>query len=168
MLVPPSAIATFKILFVCLCNICRSPAAQGTMIKLLNEYNINNVEIDSAGTVGYLRNFLPDQRMRDAGSKRGIIIDHRARQIEQEDFDNFDLIIAMDNSNYDVLTMMGSVYDPYFNKDKIQKMINYVSDPKGFTEIPDPYFESEDDIKMVLDLIYDGCLGILKSLNLIK
>lgn len=89
-----------RVLFVCLGNICRSPAAQGIMQALVDEAGeTDRWEIDSAGTGGYHVGDLPDSRMRLAARRRGLELDHICRQVRTSDFDRFDLIIAMDDSN---------------------------------------------------------------------
>lgn len=160
-----NTISLLKILFVCLGNICRSPAAHGTMIYLLNKHNITNIEVDSAGTSSWNEGNLPDERMRSAGMTRGIQLNHRARQVTQNDFEYYDLIIAMDDSNYQTLRRLGK--DKY--NDKIKKMVDYIKDSKysQYTEIPDPYYGDTNDFDNVLDLVYEGCIGILKQNNLI-
>ena len=160
-----NVITSLKILFVCLGNICRSPAAHGTMQHLINKYNLTNIEVDSAGTSSWNVGNLPDERMRSAGITRGIQLNHRARQVNQKDFQYYDLIIAMDDNNYNTLRKVG---DNKYN-DKIKKMINFINDTKykQYTEIPDPYYGDTDDFYNVLDLVYEGCMGILKQYNYI-
>lgn len=153
-----------KILFVCLGNICRSPAAHGVMEYLINiEYpNLKEkLYIDSCGTSDYNTGSLPDYRMIEEAGKRNILLNHRSRTINLDDLEKFDMIIAMDKSNYFDIVSMGA------DKNKVFQMINFVSDRKGLNEIPDPYYGYQDDFQLVLDLVYDGCKGILKYLKLI-
>ena len=150
-----------KILFVCLGNICRSPAAQGIMIHLLStEYkNLKNkIIVDSCGTSDYNSGDLPDRRMREEASKRGIKLEHRSRIINNNDLRNNDLIIAMDNSNYEDIIYMGG------DKNKVKKMIDYVKNIKNYNEIPDPYYGGPSDFNLVLDLLEDGCRNIIQSI----
>ena len=150
-----------KILFVCLGNICRSPAAHGIMLHLLStEYNnlSNKIFVDSCGIIDYNAGNLPDRRMREEAFKRGIHLDHRARCINKNDLINYDLIIAMDNENYEDIIYKGG------DKKKVKKMIDYVKDKKGYNEIPDPYYGGPKDFNLVLDLLEDGCKGIIQSL----
>ena len=150
-----------KILFVCLGNICRSPAAQGIMLHLLSTtYNSfkNNIFVDSCGTIDYNVGNLPDNRMREEAFKRGINLDHRARVINKNDLIKYDLIIAMDNENYEDIIYMGG------DKKKVKKMIDYVKDKKGYKEIPDPYYGGYKDFNLVLDLLEDGCKNLIQSL----
>ena len=91
-----------RILFVCLGNICRSPAAHGVMEDVVSAHGMNDVvEIDSAGTYGGHAGDLPDPRMRTAASRRGYNLTHRARKFREEDFLRFDKIIVMDDMNYE-------------------------------------------------------------------
>ncbi len=94
---------TTKLLFVCLGNICRSPAAEGVMRRLVEREGLaGRIECDSAGTYGGHAGELPDHRMRRAASARGYDLNHhRARQVRTEDFDRFDMILTMDDSNYE-------------------------------------------------------------------
>ena len=150
-----------KILFVCLGNICRSPAAHGTMLHLLSTEFINlknKIIVDSCGTSDFNTGNLPDRRMREEAKKRGIKLDHRARCINNNDLKNYDLIIAMDNSNYEDIIYMGG------DKNKVKKMINFVENDKGYNEIPDPYYGNTKDFNIVLDLVEDGCKGIIQYL----
>ena len=89
-----------KIIFICLGNICRSPAAQGVMQRLVEERGMDDkFEIDSAGTYSGHHGQLPDPRMRRHASRRGYNLTHRARPITSDDLDHFDIIVAMDESN---------------------------------------------------------------------
>ena len=91
-----------KVLFVCLGNICRSPAAHGIFEKMVAERGLNDkIEVDSAGTYPGHRGELPDPRMRRAALERGYNLSHRARTVSEDDFYDFDLIIVMDDSNYE-------------------------------------------------------------------
>ena len=148
---------TLKVLFVCLGNICRSPAAHGTMLHILSQKSISNVEADSCGTGSWHTGDLPDSRMRKAAKTRGIELTHRARQLNKSDFTSFDIIVTMDDDNYSTVLGRGAP------KDKVKKMIDFVSDKKGNDEIPDPYYGGEDGFHLVLDLVYDGCINILKQ-----
>ena len=90
----------YKILFVCLGNICRSPAAEGILQKLLQKVKLSeNIEVDSAGTYGGHAGELPDSRMRAHATCRGYKLTHRSRQIKWDDFEKFDLILGMDDTN---------------------------------------------------------------------
>lgn len=97
----------YKILFVCLGNICRSPAAQAVMERIVAERGISDkVEVDSAGISGYHRGDLPDKRMRVHAARRGLQLTHLSRPVSHSDFERFDLIIGMDDANVDDLCDM--------------------------------------------------------------
>lgn len=97
-----------SILFVCLGNICRSPAAEGVMRHMAAKAGVSEmIEIDSAGTYSGHVGDLPDVRMRRAASQRGYELLHRARQIREEDFERFDMIIVMDDMNYETVHRLG-------------------------------------------------------------
>ncbi|MBP7210701.1 MAG: low molecular weight phosphotyrosine protein phosphatase, partial [Paludibacteraceae bacterium] len=114
---------TTKILFVCLGNICRSPAAEGIMLHLIKEKGCSELfEIDSAGIIDYHQGELPDSRMRTHAIKRGYNLTHRARRITIDDFYNFDLILGMDNSNIDALRELAPTVE---TKNKISRVSDY-------------------------------------------
>lgn len=148
-----------KILFVCLGNICRSPAAQAVF-----QYNIDQArlyqqfKLDSAGTANYHEGELPDARMRLHGAKRGYNLYSRARQLKAEDGDDFDVIITMDDSNY---ANVQRIFTAKQMK-KVHKMCDYTE--LDFSEVPDPYYEGEEGFEQVFDLLEDACLGLQKSL----
>ena len=90
----------YKLLFVCLGNICRSPAAEGVMLRLIDERNLaDRISVDSAGTYGGHAGSLPDNRMRIHARRRGYELTHRSRRVTGDDFVNFDLIVGMDTGN---------------------------------------------------------------------
>ncbi len=102
----------YKILFVCLGNICRSPAGQGVMERIVDERGLNDrIFIDSAGISSYHSGDLPDQRMRVHATRRGLNLTHRSRQVCSDEFERFDLILAMDDSNYDHLRRLANSPD---------------------------------------------------------
>lgn len=154
-----------KILFVCLGNICRSPAAEGVMRALVEEAGLSDtVTIDSAGTGRYHIGELPDRRMRIAARRRGIELTHRCRQVETDDFSRFDLIVAMDESNYRNLREMS----PSVEGDrKIVRMSEFFSteNRREHSYVPDPYYEGAEGFELVLDLLQDGCTNLLTTLR---
>lgn len=152
-----------KILFVCLGNICRSPAAQGIMQSLIDERNIQNeFELDSAGLYGGHAGDLPDYRMRQHAYKRGYNLSHISRPVKSSDFDYFDLIVAMDDSNYFRLKTLAPTIE---DQQKIVKMIDYVKGYPKYHSIPDPYYEGSEGFEIVLDLLEDGCRNLLNDLK---
>lgn len=151
-----------KILFVCLGNICRSPAAQGIMEKLVEEQGIaNQFEIDSAGLYGGHAGDLPDHRMRVHAQRRGLNLTHRSRQVKESDFERFDLIVAMDDSNYDRLRAMAPTTE---NEKKVVRMADFFTLHPWADCVPDPYYDGADGFENALDLIEDGCFTLLKRI----
>ena len=152
-----------KILFVCLGNICRSPAAQGIMQDLINRKGLQNeFYIDSAGLYGGHANELPDYRMRVHAKRRGYNLDHRSRPVRTSDFEDFDLIIAMDDSNFSRLRKMAPSIE---DENKIVRMIDYVKGYPQFHSVPDPYYEGSEGFEIVLNLLEDGCKNLLDCLS---
>lgn len=150
------------ILFVCLGNICRSPAAQGVMEALVKEKGVaDRFIIDSAGLYGGHAGDLPDRRMRVHARMRGLDLTHRSRQVRESDFDRFDLIVAMDNSNYDNLRRMAPTPEA---EAKVVKMADYFRQHPWADCVPDPYYGGAQGFENALDLIEDGCRNLLSSL----
>lgn len=151
------------ILFVCLGNICRSPAAECIMKMKLEKlgYAENEVRIDSAGIGSWHEGQLPDRRMRSHGCDRGYDISSRARQIRREDFDRFDFIIGMDHEN--VADLMSLARTPEDRK-KILRMADFFTRHKGFDTVPDPYYGGDRGFELVLDMLEDACDGVIDRL----
>lgn len=148
-----------KLLFVCLGNICRSPAAENIMHALAAAQGID-LECDSAGTANYHTGAAPDRRMTLAAQRRGITLTGRARQFSKADFSKFDLILAMDRSNYDNIMAL----DPERKYQDRVKMICEFCTTHGDQEVPDPYYGGEAGFDYVIDLLTDACQGLLQSL----
>ena len=153
--------AISSILFVCMGNICRSPAGENVMRKLLEDASLaNEIRCDSAGTIGYHTGHPPDSRMILAGRKRGLPMPGSARRVTREDIDVFDLILAMDDDNYAELIKLSTEH----NHHKIKRFCEYCvvySD----SEVPDPYYGEAADFEHVLNLLEDGCAQILKEIR---
>ena len=144
-----------RILFVCLGNICRSPAAHGVMERLVAERGVaDRFEIDSAGLYGGHAGDLPDSRMRAHARRRGLELTHRSRQVRESDFDRFDIIVAMDDSNYDRLRAMAPTPE---EEKKIVKMADFFTQHPWADCVPDPYYDGAQGVENALDLIEDGC-----------
>ena len=152
-----------RILFVCLGNICRSPAAQGIMQKYVDEQTLQQeFYIDSAGLYSGHAGELPDSRMRLHARQRGYILDHRSRPVRPTDFQDFDIIVAMDDTNFSRLRNLAPTLE---DENKIVRMIDYVKGFPQYHSIPDPYYEGAEGFEIVLDLLEDGCRNLLKSLE---
>ena len=153
---------TTKLLFVCLGNICRSPAAENIMNHLIEQEGLSDRFIcDSAGTGGWHVGALPDGRMRAAAKSRGMNFVGSARQFKAIDLREFDLILAMDRDNYQNILAL----DPQGKfTDKVKMMCDYC---QTYTdkEVPDPYYGGGDGFNYVIDLLFDACDGLLKSLK---
>ena len=148
-----------KLLFVCLGNICRSPSAENLMRHLLTQKNLlDKFELDSAGTSSYHIGSPPDSRMRAAARKRNIELKGKARQIEDFDLDYYDLILAMDKSNYQNIKYLDRK-GKYHHK--IKMMCDFASQYND-TEVPDPYYGGESGFDYVIDLLLDACDGLLE------
>ncbi len=153
-----------RILFVCLGNICRSPAAEGVMKAIVAaEGAESRFEIDSAGTGSYHIGDQPDRRMRVHARRRGLELDHICRQVRESDFDNFDLIIGMDASNIANLRRIAPTPEA---ERKIHSMGEWIGIGGGhYDYVPDPYYEGAEGFELVLDLLDDGCRRLYDSLR---
>ncbi len=151
-----------KILFVCLGNICRSPAAEGVMKAIVHrEGRDEDFLIDSAGIGNWHVGQLPDWRMRRHGEKRGYRFDSLARQFTVEDFDRFDLILAMDDENFESIRIKSRHKS---DMQKVRILANYLSNHPGVATIPDPYYGGDHAFKYALDLIEDACETLFRQL----
>ena len=149
---------SYKLLFVCLGNICRSPSAENIMNHLIKEQALDSQIIcDSAGTSAYHIGSAPDRRMNRAAQKRGLELVGTARKFRAVDFDKFDLILAMDRSNYQDILYLDRI-DKY--RDKVQMICNFATQHQD-KEVPDPYYGGEDGFNYVIDLLFDCCSGLL-------
>lgn len=152
-----------KILFVCLGNICRSPAAQGVMQAVVERRGLSDmVELDSAGTYGGHAGDLPDRRMRSAATNRGYELTHRARRFREEDFLLFDRIIVMDDMNYEDVSRLAP---QRLYLDKLYRFVEFCRHHPQWSYVPDPYYEGREGFELVLDLLEDGCEGLLEQIT---
>lgn len=144
--------AKIRILFVCLGNICRSPAAEGIMRDItLRCGDSHRWEIDSAGIGNWHAGQLPDHRMRVHARRRGLELTHHARQVKPDDFDNFDIIIGMDSQNIADLRRLAPSPEAM---EKIMPMSAWFDDiATRYDYIPDPYYEGAEGFELVLDLL---------------
>jgi protein-tyrosine phosphatase len=151
-----------KLLFVCLGNICRSPAAENIMNHLTAQAGMSSqIECDSAGTASYHTGNPPDRRMQAAATKRQIPMTGCARQFTKADFTAFDLILAMDLENYHNILALDS-QGQY--RDKVKLMCDFATEHPD-KEVPDPYYGGADGFDYVIDLLLDACSGLLQELE---
>ena len=150
-----------RLLFVCLGNICRSPAGENVMNHLLAKEGLAaQFEVDSAGTAGYHIGNPPDGRMTKAARDRGIAMKGRARQVKPADFEEFDWIFAMDRSNYeDLAAVRRRCANP------TAKLVLFCDfcEEHDESEVPDPYYGGPEGFEKVLDLLEDGCGVFLRK-----
>ena len=152
-----------RVLFVCLGNICRSSAADEIFRSQTIARGLEGeFEIDSAGTYGGHAGELPDPRMRAAGKKRGYNFTHRSRKVRSEDFERFDLLLAMDDSVYESLSRLAPSVE---GLQKLERMADYIPAHFGYDFVPDPYYEGADGFELVLDMLEEGCSVLLDKLS---
>ena len=149
-----------KILFVCLGNICRSPAAEAVFQKYVDDLGVDHISCDSAGTSGYHDGERADPRMIEHGLKRGFDLLSRSRKVKESDFLNFDHIVAMDESNMQNLKKV----EPSNSRAKLSMMCHFAEN-RSETEVPDPYFGGPEGFEVVYDILEDACRGLLNSLD---
>jgi protein-tyrosine phosphatase len=156
-----SAAAPTRLLFICLGNICRSPAAEGVFLHLLEREGLQEAfEVDSAGTGSWHVGNRADPRMRAAASRRGIHLPSRARQLEPADLTRFDHILAMDADNLSAIEAMA-------RRHAVTAQIGPITGHCRrlvAREVPDPYYGGADGFDQVLDLLEDACEGLLQDL----
>lgn len=151
-----------SVLFVCLGNICRSPAAEGIFKSMVEKQGLKDkIAIDSAGTSDYHIGDLPDARMRAHASTRGYNLNSKARQLVVEDFEKFDYVIAMDDSN---LAHINALDLNNAFKAKIFKMTDFLTKIEA-SFVPDPYHGGNSGFERVLDILEDACQGLLKRIT---
>lgn len=148
-----------RILMVCMGNICRSPTAEAVCRAKIRE-RLLNIEVDSAGTIGYHQGDKPDSRAMAAGKRRGLSFDGmRARQVIDADFEYFDLILAADNSN---LADLRRRCPPEYQY-KLKLMLSYGDCDTD--EVPDPYYGGEQGFEFVIDLLEESMEALLEQLS---
>lgn len=154
-----------RLLFVCLGNICRSPTAEGTMRTLVREAGMEEeIELDSAGTGSWHVGSAPDERATAAAAGRGIVLEGAARRVRAEDFDEFDLILAMDSSNLADLEALAEG-DAQRAKVRLLREFDHASEGVAPLEVPDPYYGAGDGFERVLDQVQAACAGLLEQIR---
>jgi protein-tyrosine phosphatase len=150
-----------RILFVCMGNICRSPAAEGVLKHILNQYGSFNLDVESCGIGDWHIGQAPDMRMQETAKARGIALTSRAQQFNTTFFDVFDYILV---SDHEVMKFLYKYAQKPEHKAKIALMTEYSSNYKG-QEVPDPYYEPDAAFDLVLDMLEDSCKGLLKHVS---
>lgn len=152
----------FRILLVCMGNICRSPTAEGVLRQFIKINSLGDkVEVDSAGTHGYHVGEAPDSRTQRAAAVRGYNLSQfRARKVARQDLDYFDLILAMDKSNLDNLQRIATPEQ----QSKLGLFMDYA---KNFEddEVPDPYYGLGHGFDLVLDMVEDASQGLIEDIR---
>ncbi|WP_352422441.1 low molecular weight protein-tyrosine-phosphatase [Proteiniphilum sp.] len=152
-----------RLLFVCLGNICRSPAAEGIMATVVKKHDLQDIiEVDSAGTSGWHEGELPDERMRLHGERRGYNFDSPARKFRKSDFDDFDYILVMDRQNFSTVRSLATGKE---QTDKIHMMTEFSRQYTHHDHVPDPYYGGTSGFELVLDLLEDACEGLLQAIK---
>jgi protein-tyrosine phosphatase len=154
--------ATVKVLFVCMGNICRSPTAEGVFRKLVQLQGLEHqIEIDSAGTHAYHVGSAPDPRAQSAAIKRDINLSSlRGRQIQHDDLDDFDYVLAMDRDNYQDIQLLADGG----NKGKVSLFLDFARNHSE-QEVPDPYYGGANGFERVLDMVEDAAEGLLEHIR---
>lgn len=152
----------YRVLLVCMGNICRSPTAEGVLRLFIRNNNLGDkVEVDSAGTHGYHVGEAPDGRTQRAAAIRGYNLSQlRARKVARQDLDYFDLILAMDKTNLDNLQRMAT-------PDQQKKLKLFMDYAKNYDddEVPDPYYGLGHGFDLVLDMVEDASQGLIDELK---
>ncbi len=151
-----------SVLFVCMGNICRSPTAEGVMRALVAEAGLSDrIRLDSAGTGAWHAGSSPDPRSTEAAALRGIRLEGAARQVRVEDFEAFDVIVALDRANARDLRRLAPDVDAAA---KIRLLREFDPAAGGDLDVPDPYYGEADGFGRVLDLVDAACRGLLNDL----
>jgi len=150
-----------RVLFVCLGNICRSPTAEGVLRHQLQAAGLaDKIEVASAGTGDWHVGKAPDRRTLAAAQRRGYDFSaQRAQQVERDDFARYDLILAMDQSNLADLKRL----QPAASGAELDLFLRRYDG--AVDEVPDPYYDGEQGFEHVLDLIEQGCQGLVRELR---
>jgi protein-tyrosine phosphatase len=157
-----SASKTTRVLMVCLGNLCRSPTAEAVLRKKVHEAGLDDrIEVDSAGTADYHVDSPPDRRAIAHGERRGLAMKQlRGRQVRRDDFDRFDVILAMDDDNLANLQRIR----PAGSRAEVALLMSYAPQA-GAREVPDPYYGGTDGFETVLDLVESAADGFIAAVR---
>jgi len=149
-----------SVMFVCLGNICRSPAGEGILRYMAEKVHLD-INVRSCGMGDWHIGHFPDERMRDATNARGITLSSRAQQFNPRFFQEFDYILAADKEVLKDLYLFAKTPE---DKAKIHMMTAFSPSYKD-EEIPDPYFQGEGAFNLVLDMLEDSCEGLIEEIR---
>jgi low molecular weight protein-tyrosine phosphatase len=154
-----------RVLFVCMGNICRSPTAEGVMRALVREAGLtDSIELHSAGTGSWHTGSAPDRRATAAARARGISLEGAARTVASNDFENFDLVLAMDRENLRELRQLAPS-EQARAKVRLLREFDPASAGRHDLDVPDPYYGGPNGFEDVLDLVQAACQGLLAHLR---
>ena len=154
-----------RVLFVCMGNICRSPTAEAVMRRLVRDAGLEDrIEVDSAGTGGWHAGDPPDERAAAAAHRRGVMLDGAARQVRPDDFEDFDLLIAMDRENLRGLLALAPD-EAAGDKVRLLREFDPASARAPDLDVPDPYYGGDRGFETVLDMVEAACGGLLDELR---
>ena len=156
-----AAAPTVRVLMVCMGNICRSPTAHGVLESLVADAGLaDRITVDSAGTHDYHVGRPPDERAQQHAARRGYDLSaQRARQLKAQDFDDFDLVLVMDDANQHAARALC----PPGQRHKLRRLTGFCTRHRA-SEVPDPYYGGAAGFEAVLDLVEDACDGVLAAL----
>ncbi len=150
----------FRVMFVCLGNICRSPVAHAVFEDLVRQEGLDDrISVESSGTGAWHLGEPADSRMRRTARKHGVTIDHRARAFSPADFREYDLILAMDRQNYRDIMSRGSAED----REKVRMFRDF--DPAGSGDVPDPYYGGPEGFEDVYRIVERTARALLDEIR---
>ena len=157
-----AAAPTVRVLMVCMGNICRSPTAHGVLTQRVADAGLGDrIVVDSAGTHDYHVGRPPDERAQQHAARRGYDLSaQRARQLKAQDFDDFDLVLVMDDANEQAARALC----PPGQRHKLRRLTDFCTRHRA-SEVPDPYYGGAAGFEAVLDLVEDACDGLLLALR---
>ena len=151
-----------RVLFICMGNICRSPAADIIFRKMVKDAGLEDrFEIDSAGTIGYHEGNPPDARMCANLEERGYEVSGKSRPLKESDLRHYDLLLTMDEDNLADTLRLDKSGDA---GGKIKPFVDYLTEHEA-ERIPDPYYGGEDGFGHVIELLEDGCANLLADIS---
>ncbi len=155
-----------RLLFVCMGNICRSPTAEGVMTKLIEHAGLQaEIELDSAGTGSWHVGSPPDERAYAAALSHGVVLEGVARTVQREDFDDFDLVLAMDSANKRELRQLAPS-EQGRAKVRLLREFDAASMAAGTLDVPDPYYGATGGFEEVYQIVHAACVGLLARIRI--